>query len=260
MVKDLSSGKAVIWRIWIWAAARWRSGGSKLRGKIARDEMERAEEEKGIEQRTAREREDAEGGEGESEGWIDRGGEKKKTSCFSVLGSIAMSNLTLVFEMEDRVGEGSFGSVWRATDKRDLETVAIKFLKDHITSWEQCMNMIEIKSLLNLGHHPNIVHLKDVFMENNNAYLIFENMDCSLLHLMKRRFPIFFQEKEVRHYMFQLLMGLAYMHRQGYVHRDLKPDNALVDFDGLHVKIADLGMAREVSESSPTGGCRICDD
>ncbi|KAK9085969.1 hypothetical protein Sjap_026380 [Stephania japonica] len=61
----LSSGKAVIWRIWIWAAARWRSGGSKLRGEIARDEMERAEEAKGIEQRTAREREDAEGGEGE---------------------------------------------------------------------------------------------------------------------------------------------------------------------------------------------------
>ncbi|KAK9088560.1 hypothetical protein Scep_027643 [Stephania cephalantha] len=155
--------------------------------------------------------------------------------------------------MEDKLGEGSFGSVWRATDKRNTETVAIKFLKDHITSWEQCMNMIEIKSSVNLGRHPNIVHLKEVFMENNNAYLIFENMDCSLLHLMNRRCPRVFQENEVRHYMFQLLMGLAHMHQQGYVHRDLKPENVLVDFDGLHVKIADLGMAIKVSKSSPTG-------
>ncbi|KAK9161316.1 hypothetical protein Syun_007657 [Stephania yunnanensis] len=78
-----------------------------------------------------------------------------------------MSDLTLVFEMEDKLDEGSFGSVWRATDKRNMKTVAIKFLKDHITSWEQCMNMIEIKSLMNLGRYPNIVHLKEVFMENN---------------------------------------------------------------------------------------------
>ncbi|KAK9161313.1 hypothetical protein Syun_007654 [Stephania yunnanensis] len=108
-----------------------------------------------------------------------------------------MSDSTLVFEMEDKLGEGSFGSVWRATDKRNTEIVTIKFLKDHITSWEQCMNMIEIKSLMNLGRHPNIVHLKEVFMENKNAYLIFENMDCSLLHLMNRRCPRVFQEKEV---------------------------------------------------------------
>ncbi|KAK9161319.1 hypothetical protein Syun_007660 [Stephania yunnanensis] len=164
-----------------------------------------------------------------------------------------MSDLTLVFEMVDKLGEGSFGSVWRAIDKRNMKIVAIKFLKDHITSREQCMNMIEIKSLVNLGRHPNIVHLKEVFMENNNAYLIFENMECSLLHLMNRRCPRVFQEKEVRHYMFQLLMGLAHMHQQGYVHRDLKPENVLVDFDGLHVKIADLGMAIKVSKSSPTG-------
>ncbi|KAK9137165.1 hypothetical protein Sjap_007759 [Stephania japonica] len=48
-------------------------------------------------------------------------------------------------------------------------------------------------------------------------------------------------------------MGLAHMHRRGYVHRDLKPANVLVDFDGLRVKIADLGMAKEVFESSPPG-------
>ncbi|KAK9161311.1 hypothetical protein Syun_007652 [Stephania yunnanensis] len=165
-----------------------------------------------------------------------------------------MSDLTLVFEMVDKLGEGSFGSVWRAIDKRNMKTVAIKFLKDHITSKEQCMNMIEIKSSVNLGRHPNIVHLKEVFMENNNAYLIFENMDCSLLHLMNRRCPRVFQEKEVRHYMFQLLMGLAHMHQQGYVHRDLKPENVLVDFDGLHVKIADLGMAIKAAARTGRNG------
>ncbi|KAK9161321.1 hypothetical protein Syun_007662 [Stephania yunnanensis] len=164
-----------------------------------------------------------------------------------------MSDLTLVFEMKDKLDERSFGSVWRATNKRNTEIATIKFLKYHNISWEQCMNMIEIKSLVNLGHHPNIVHLKEVFMENNNAYLIFENMDCSLLHLMNRRCPRVFQEKEVRHYMFQLLMGVAYMHQQGYVHRDLKSENVLVVFDGLHVKIANLGMAIKVSKSSPTG-------
>ncbi|KAK9161312.1 hypothetical protein Syun_007653 [Stephania yunnanensis] len=53
--------------------------------------------------------------------------------------------------------------------------------------------------------------------------------------------------------MFQLLMGVAHMHQQGNVHRDLQPETVLVDFDGLHVKIANLGMAIKVSKKSPTG-------
>jgi protein kinase len=58
-----------------------------------------------------------------------------------------------------------------------------------------------------------------------------------------------FSEEEIRNFMVQILQGLAYMHNNGYFHRDLKPENLLVT-DGT-VKIADFGLAREVSSSPP---------
>ncbi|XP_074583490.1 cyclin-dependent kinase F-4-like [Curcuma longa] len=147
-----------------------------------------------------------------------------------------------------KVGDGTFGNVWRAISKQSGELVAIKKLKRKYYSWwEECLNLQEVKSLRRLNH-PNIVKLKEVIRENDILYLVFEYMECSLYQLMKERRKSF-SEVEIRNWCFQIFRALAYMHQHSYFHRDLKPENLLVTKD--LVKIADFGLAREIHSKPP---------
>ncbi|KAK4743517.1 hypothetical protein SAY87_001518 [Trapa incisa] len=151
------------------------------------------------------------------------------------------------FKLNREVGVGTFGSVWKAINKLSGEVVAIKRMKKKYYSWEECINLREVKSLQKMSH-PNIVKLKEVIRENDVLYFVFEYMECNLYELIKdRERP--FSEAEVRNLCFQVFQGLAYMHQRGYFHRDLKPENLLVSKD--QVKIADFGLAREVNSEPP---------
>ncbi|CAA0820443.1 Protein kinase superfamily protein [Striga hermonthica] len=145
------------------------------------------------------------------------------------------------------VGNGTFGNVWRALNKQSGEVVAIKKMKKKYYSWEECINLREVKSLRKMNH-PNIVKLKEVIRESDVLYFVFEYMECNLYQLMKDR-GSFFSETEVRNWCFQVFQGLAYMHQRGYFHRDLKPENLLVSKD--KIKIADFGLAREINSQPP---------
>ncbi|KAG8382067.1 hypothetical protein BUALT_Bualt05G0038000 [Buddleja alternifolia] len=145
------------------------------------------------------------------------------------------------------VGNGTFGNVWRALSKQSGEVVAIKRMKKKYYSWEECINLREVKSLRKMSH-PNIVKLKEVIRENDILYFVFEYMECNLYQLMKDR-QIPFLEAEVRNWCFQVFQGLAYTHQRGYFHRDLKPENLLVSKDVI--KIADFGLAREINSQPP---------
>ncbi|XP_015084716.1 cyclin-dependent kinase F-4-like [Solanum pennellii] len=146
------------------------------------------------------------------------------------------------------VGNGSFGNVWRALNKQTGEVVAIKKMKKKYYSWEECINLREVKSLRRMNH-PNIVKLKEVINENDILYFVFEYMECNLYNLMENR-PHFFVESQVRNWCFQIFQGLASIHQQGYFHRDLKPENLLVSKDYM-LKIADFGSAREINSQPP---------
>ncbi|TMX03906.1 hypothetical protein EJD97_013048 [Solanum chilense] len=151
------------------------------------------------------------------------------------------------YKVIKEVGNGTFGSVWRALNKQSGEVVAIKKMKKKYYSWEECINLREVKSLRKMSH-PNIVKLKEVIRENDILYFVFEYMECNLYHLMKDR-PKLFLESEVRNWCFQIFQGLANMHQRGYFHRDLKPENLLVSKDTI--KIADFGLAREINSKPP---------
>ncbi|XP_047270168.1 serine/threonine-protein kinase MHK isoform X3 [Capsicum annuum] len=125
--------------------------------------------------------------------------------------------------------------------------VAVKKMKRKFYFWEECINLREIKSLRKLNH-PNIIKLKEIVRENNELFFILEYMECNLYQLMKERQRPFLEE-EIRGLMSQVLQGLAHMHKNGYFHRDLKPENLLVTNDVI--KIADFGLAREVSSLPP---------
>ncbi|KAF5821455.1 putative protein-serine/threonine kinase CMGC-RCK family [Helianthus annuus] len=146
------------------------------------------------------------------------------------------------------IGRGSYGVVWKAMNKQTGEVVAIKKLNNEYKTNEDSMNLREVKSLIKIVNHPNIVKLKEIIRENNTLFLIFEYMECDLYQLMVERTKPF-TESEIRNMCFQILQGLAYMHHKGYMHRDLKPENILVSKNIL--KIGDLGSARETNGEQP---------
>ncbi|OIW17651.1 hypothetical protein TanjilG_29001 [Lupinus angustifolius] len=145
------------------------------------------------------------------------------------------------------LGDGSCGHVYKARDMSTYEIVAVKRLKRKFFFWEEYKNLREVKALCQMNH-PNIITLKEVVQENNEIFFIFEYMDCNLYQLInERQRP--FSEEEIRCLMKQILQGLSHMHKKRFFHRDLKPENLLVTNDVL--KIADFGLAREVSSMPP---------
>lgn len=145
------------------------------------------------------------------------------------------------------LGDGTCGSVYKAIHMETSEIVAVKKMKRKFYHWEECVNLREVKSLRKLNH-PNIIKLLEIVRENNELFFIFEYMEHNLYEIMKdRREP--FREDEIRDLMYQVLQGLAHVHKHGYFHRDLKPENLLVTNN--IIKIADFGMARELSSTPP---------
>ncbi|GAB1294463.1 Serine/threonine-protein kinase ICK [Apodemus speciosus] len=121
-----------------------------------------------------------------------------------------------------QLGDGTYGSVLLGRSIESGELIAIKKMKRKFYSWEECMNLREVKSLKKLNH-ANIVKLKEVIRENDHLYFIFEYMKENLYQLIKER---------------------------RFFHRDLKPENLLCMGPEL-VKIADFGLAREIRSRPP---------
>ncbi|XP_035285239.1 serine/threonine-protein kinase MAK-like isoform X3 [Anguilla anguilla] len=148
-----------------------------------------------------------------------------------------------------QLGDGTYGSVLMGKSNESGELVAIKRMKRKFYSWEECMNLREVKSLKKLSH-ANVVKLKEVIRENDHLYFVFEYMKENLYQLMKDRENKMFSENEIRNIMFQVLSGLAFVHKHGFFHRDMKPENLLCMGPEL-VKIADFGLAREIRSRPP---------
>uniref|UniRef100_A0A7S1SGU5 non-specific serine/threonine protein kinase n=1 Tax=Tetraselmis chuii TaxID=63592 RepID=A0A7S1SGU5_9CHLO len=151
------------------------------------------------------------------------------------------------YKVVKQLGDGTYGSVWKAVNRQTSEVVAIKKMKRKFYSWEECMALREVKSLRKLNH-PCVVKLKEVIRENDELYFVFEFLDCNVYQMMKDRDKLL-PESRIRNWLYQIMQGLAYIHKHGYFHRDMKPENLLVAKDT--VKIADFGLAREIRSKPP---------
>uniref|UniRef100_A0A4W3IUT0 non-specific serine/threonine protein kinase n=1 Tax=Callorhinchus milii TaxID=7868 RepID=A0A4W3IUT0_CALMI len=147
-----------------------------------------------------------------------------------------------------QLGDGTYGSVLMGKSNESGELVAIKRMKRKFYSWEECMNLREVKSLKKLNH-ANVIKLKEVIRENDHLYFVFEYMKENLYQLMKDRNKLF-PESIIRNIMYQIIQGLAFIHKHGFFHRDMKPENLLCMGPEL-VKIADFGLAREIRSRPP---------
>jgi protein kinase len=148
----------------------------------------------------------------------------------------------------EAIGDGTYGSVLKAVNKKSSKMVAIKKMKKKFYSWDECVKLREVQSLKKLNH-PNIVKLKEVIRENDELFFVFEFVTQNVYELTKNK-KKFIDEGAIKKYVFQILNGLAYMHKHGFFHRDMKPENLLIGSDDI-VKIADFGLAREIRSRPP---------
>jgi cyclin-dependent kinase len=157
------------------------------------------------------------------------------------------------YEKLEKVGEGTYGKVYKARDKRTGQLVALK--KTRLEMEEEGVPstaLREVSLLQMLSHSIYIVRLLCVeHVEKNDKpmlYLVFEYMDTDLkkyidLHGRGRTgSPL--EAKVIQSFVYQLCTGLAHCHSHGVMHRDLKPQNLLVDKETRRLKIADLGLGR----------------
>ncbi|TDH68167.1 hypothetical protein CCR75_008960 [Bremia lactucae] len=162
------------------------------------------------------------------------------------------------YQLGAEIGRGGYGIVYGALDLRNGRSVAIKQVslrdidKDELLSIESNAEYTAIVvqteiSLLRKLKHKNIVKYHDTIKTQGYLYIVLEYMENGSLAQFMKKFGSL-SETLVAMYISQVLRGLAYLHEQGVLHRDVKGANILTTKDGL-VKLADFGVAIKLSDT-----------
>ncbi|CAA2981410.1 probable serine threonine- kinase At1g54610 [Olea europaea subsp. europaea] len=147
------------------------------------------------------------------------------------------------FEKLDKIGQGTYSSVYKGRDLLNNKVVALKKVRFDNMDPESVKFMAREILLLRRLDHPNIIKLEGLVTSRTSSslYLVFEYMEHDLTGLASLP-GVKFTESQVKCYMQQLLSGLDYCHSNGVLHRDIKGSNLLIDNHGI-LKIADFGLA-----------------
>ncbi|GMJ13068.1 hypothetical protein like AT1G53050 [Hibiscus trionum] len=147
------------------------------------------------------------------------------------------------FEKLDKIGQGTYSSVYKARDHIHDKLVALKRVKCDNRDPESVKFMAREIILLRRLDHPNVIKLEGLIVSPTSCslYLVFEYMEHDLVGLASLP-GIKFTEPQIKCYMQQLLSGLDHCHSHGVLHRDIKGSNLLIDSNGI-LKIADFGLA-----------------
>ena len=149
------------------------------------------------------------------------------------------------YELEELVGTGGMSSVYRAHDRLLERDVALKVLHDQFTVDGDYVERFrrEARSVAQLSH-PNIVTVIDRGEQDGRQFIVFEYVDGeNLKTLVEREGPL--PEREAIELALQIARALGFAHEHGLVHRDVKPQNVLLNGDG-QAKVTDFGIARSL--------------
>lgn len=153
------------------------------------------------------------------------------------------------YRIEGRLGEGAMADVYRASDPDIGRTVAIKVLKpEYLRDADLGGRFLREARAAGALNHPNIATIYDVGTADGTAYIAMELVDGQPLDVALQTAGRFSHER-VLALGEQLAAALGYAHRNGVVHRDVKPSNILLSADGKTAKLLDFGVAR-VGEGS----------
>ena len=162
--------------------------------------------------------------------------------------------------LEKSLGKGSFGEVFLTRIKGDNKYYATKrYERDTIENNDQMLRYLNQEcNILNSLKHPNIVYLKEVKKTKNHYYLVMEYCNggelAQALEKYKAKYNCAFSEQIVQHLMRQIMSAMHYLHSRNIMHRDIKLENILLNYDNIEdknnlnlmkakVKIIDFGFA-----------------
>jgi len=157
------------------------------------------------------------------------------------------------YEVVQKLGKGAYGIVWRATDKKSKEVVALKKIFDAFQNATDAQRTFrEIMFLQEMDGHEHIIRLTNVLKADNDRdiYLVFEYMETDLHAAIRANI---LQDIHKQYILWQSLKALKYMHSAELLHRDMKPSNLLLNSDCL-MKVADFGLARSLPEARVAEG------
>jgi len=142
----------------------------------------------------------------------------------------------------DKIGEGTYGVVYKAKDRTSGEIIALKRIL--LSQEDEGIPSTAIReiSLLKELQHPNIVRLYDVVHTENNLTLVFEYLDQDLKKYLDQC-EGGVEAPYLQSFLKQLIKGVEFCHHHRVLHRDLKPQNLLINREG-ELKLADFGLAR----------------
>jgi mitogen-activated protein kinase 1/3 len=142
-----------------------------------------------------------------------------------------------------RIGYGSYGSVCEAICIKTQSHVAIKRFRSIFSDTIKCKRILREVELLYTMKHQFIIRAYDVFIrQGSDLYLVMEKGNTDLANLRKAEYLINSQVKVI---MYRLILALHYIHSGGIIHRDIKPDNILVNTD-CTVRLCDFGLSRSI--------------
>jgi len=158
-------------------------------------------------------------------------------------------NLTDLYEIKDKLGNGKFGLVKLGKHKETGRLVAIKIMKKQEMKDDDLeMARTEIE-IMKISQHPNIIRLYDVFENMEYIYIIMEYCAGGDLfgYIEKRGFAL--KEEFAKIIIRKVCSAMYYLHSYGIVHRDLKPENIMMtdDTDNADIKLLDFGLSKIVS-------------
>lgn len=156
------------------------------------------------------------------------------------------------YQIESLVGMGGMANVYRGTDTRTGNAIAVKVLKEEFLDNEELVRRFKNESkAISILNHPNIVKVYDVSVTDRLQYIVMEYVDgITLKEYLKQRGGAL-TWKETVHFATQVLSALQHAHSKGIIHRDVKPQNIMLLADGS-IKMMDFGIARFSRAQSQT--------
>lgn len=150
------------------------------------------------------------------------------------------------FKMLEKIGEGTYGSVFKAEDNITGKIVAIKKIKINYEDEGVPATAMREISLLKECDHQNVIKLHEILNSKTMLFLVFDCLDMDLRAYLKRYGP-FKERLGLSRASYQCLAAIEHCHNHRILHRDLKPQNVLLDVATMRFKLADFGLARAFS-------------
>jgi eukaryotic-like serine/threonine-protein kinase len=166
-------------------------------------------------------------------------------------GELGLQGRTLAgrYLLETEVAAGGMGTVWRARDEVLGRPVAVKVLHDRLARDPDVLERFRLEAVAAARlSHPNVVRVFDTGIDDAVCFIVMELFEGTTLEdLLRDEAPL--AGAEASRLMGAVLQGLAHAHREGVIHRDVKPANVLIDRSGL-VKVTDFGIAKAAFAAS----------